>query len=235
MNSADLAQGSFLALLLMVVMPGAVLAAGEPGAESPEAVVAKARVAYEKEDFGGLAALLTPESRLELAQYMWAQTVIVASSIPSMQELVSTMKEIPGVYTEEEQANLAAEMAKFGLFDELNKKVEELAKKHGLPILDAVQAAKMMGEDPAASLAKVDVDGMIRDFSPLMGTIGQGLSTWSDIGWDLSAKLKRLEIKGDRAHGKLGQADVDFIKLGERWFFSKLPPTPSNLEALEVD
>ena len=233
MISADLVPSWLLALLLLVVLPGSVLASGEIGAESPEAVVAKARVAYENEDFVGLAALLPPQSRLELAQYMWAQTVIVARGMQSMQDLNATLKAIPGYYSEEEKAKLAAEMAKFGLFGELKKSVEELAKKHGLPILDELQAAKMMGEDPAAWLAKVDLDGMIRDFSPHMGTIGQALSTWSEVGWDLSAKLQRLEIKGNRAHGKLGQADVEFIKLGGRWFFSKLPPTPSNLEALE--
>ena len=228
MTSTFVSRFALVALLLTPVFSAPVRAA-ELGGESPEALVAKLVAASETEDFGQLAALLAPDIRLEMAQGLWAGATMMVAMSSSMGDLAAGMGEALGEETEEGKAQAAkakAEVeAKFGA---IKKRYDEVAKKHGMPTLEAAEA----GGDPAELFAKADLVALISDYGALLKSVAEE-SGAQKTKRDIPETIEGLKVEGDRASGKLGGADISFVKIDGRWFIASLPQGPGGEESEE--
>lgn len=210
-----------LALLAgaLLLAPAAVPAAEQLGAESPQAVVEKLRIAAESENFGELATLLAPAAREEMAKGIWAGATMMIAMSSAMGDMAAGMGEELGDQTEEAKAQAAKAKAeadaKFGAW---KKRYDETAKKHGLPSLDSSQET-----DPETLFAKADHVGVIRDFGNLLQSFGEEQGRGKGEGKKIEGALENLEVDGDKASGTLAGEPIEFVKIDGRWFIATLP------------
>lgn len=222
MTHSTLSRIVLAAMFLLALSSGPALAGTDEGAESPQALIAKLRAASETEDFGRLAALLAPEARLEMAQGLWAGATFMVAMSSSMGEMAAQMGEAVGGETEEGKAKAAKAKAEAeAKFGAMKKRYDEVAKKHGMPTLDA---AEEQG-DPASLFAKADLVALIGDYGALLKSLADENGA-KKATRDIPETIENLKIEGDQATGKLGGGDISFVKIDGRWFIAQLPQGP---------
>ncbi|MDJ0974529.1 MAG: hypothetical protein QNJ98_08735 [Planctomycetota bacterium] len=187
------------------------------GAESPEALVEKARGYAEKEDFAGIVNLMVPDERPLMSFGM----MMFAKMAPMFVGGMGALGE--GLGGEDAKKEIDEKMAGF------EKAMKDVLDKYGLGDVDMDKPPPAaMGNDPKA-LAKwmndqaPDLDHgafvaeMIEAFSSLgEETAGKATGNFKDLG----GELKDLKIDGDTATGTIGEDSMTFKKVDGRWYFS---------------
>lgn len=230
--------------LLAVVVSGSPITAQarvlELGAESPEALVARMQSAAAALDFAELAACLDPDSRREMAGGLYLGSVMMvafsgmmAGMGEMMGEMTAGMAEAFGDEEAGEQARL--ELAASPELAEAQAKTErliarfnEVAGRHGLPLLEEDDDAELDQESFEEIFETVDQPALIAD---LMGFLLEMMEEMGDSedamaagpGDELSQRvpmgeLTDLVIDGDSASGLIDGERVELVRLDGRWF-----------------
>ena len=224
---------------LFAVHAGAAYAATQPyGGESPEAVVERVRAAAENEDLGEMAACLSPSDRSTLSLTMVMMTGMVVAFASMGAEMGAGMAEgMAEAFEDEEMSDEAkrerdAEMA--AQRDEaaagvaaITGEYEAILERHGLMELMSDDDA-MDDADPAAMLAGVDQVALLQDLMGFLDAMPgeseegeEGDGGGGDSPVDVPhGELTGLAVDGDHATGKLGDEDVEFVKVDGRWYLS---------------
>lgn len=231
---------------LLLVPPSLLAAAGPPGAESPQALVARMERAAEAGDLGEMMACVAPDARREMAVGMIAGVGMVVAFMGMGGMMAEEMGEAvtEGMTGEEMTAEQKAEMEKGKA--EMEAQAAELQARYQA-VLERHKVAAMMEddtpvpEDPAARSAALaemfkDTDdiALVVDLMNLMGELGesQGMGK-PDAPVSLPDEVTGYEVEGDRATAKAGDETIEFVKVDGRWYFQPAddgtpppPPTP---------
>lgn len=194
---------------------GATAEAG--GAESPEALVKKARDLAEQEDFGGIVRLMVPAERPLMSFGMMMFAKMAPMFVGGLSELGGEMG------GEEAKDAMKKQMADF------EAAMNAVLEKHGLADMDMSKPpAALQGEDPMAIARWLDeqapdldhaafVAEMIQAFASLgEETAGKATNKFKELG----GELKDLQIDGDTATGTIGEDEMTFKKVDGRWYLS---------------
>jgi len=222
---------AFALALLLASHAAVALAATQPyGGESPEAVVERMRAAAESEDLGEMAACLSPDDRATLSLTMVMMTGMVMAFAAMGAEMGEGMAEAfeDEEMSDEERAAAKAERdaekaEAMAEIEEMGRQFEAIVEKHGLEeVMD--DDSNMDDADPAELLAGVDQVALLQD---LMGFLENlpGESEEGDDGADgpvdvPEGELTGLVVDGSTAHGMIGDEEVDFVKVDDRWYLS---------------
>jgi hypothetical protein len=212
-------------LILTSLLFAPCLQAADLGGDSPAALVERLRAAAKNEDFGELAACLAPAARKEMAIGIWIGSTMMIGMSAAMGDMAvdmgEGMAEAMGAESEEAKAQAAKakeEMAK--KFEGWKSQYDAAAKKHGLPLLGAEEAA--MSGDPEALFATVDLVALTRDFGALLKLVGEDGEGKKDVEVP-QGQLENLKVEGDKATGQLDGEAIEFVKVDGRWFIAELP------------
>jgi len=206
-----------------------------PGAETPEALVERMKAGAKKEDFGEIAACLTPKNRTEMAMAMYMGATMMVAFAEMGVEMGSGMAEgMAGMAgelsaadkqkAEEQKAKAKQEIA--GLKTAYNT----LVTKYGLPAMpkegepEKPQPSK---EEVEKLFANIDVGAFLNDTLAVMKampgenkTEGQSESGPVKIP---EGGLENLKIDGDKATGTVGGDAFTFARIDGRWYVEELP------------
>jgi hypothetical protein len=229
------ARWTAAALAILLSAPSAFAAPVKreaPGADSPQAVIARLEKAAQAKDLPGMAACLAPEDRTEITKGMLlAATMMVAFAqmgpgmADQMAEGMSTLgDDSENPKTAQEKAKEKAERDK--QTQEAQKKVKEMEtqyrailKKNGLPDFFSEDGQKKADPDKAdALLQKVDQIALLDDLMGFLEKMDTGENQEPEKPFELPGKVTDYKIQGDRATAKAGKETVDFVKVGGRWF-----------------
>jgi hypothetical protein len=220
-----------VAFALILAAAPTVAAPSRPyGAESPQALVARARAAAEREDFAELMACLAPDARREMAMVMAAGAGMMIAFAGMGTEMAEGLAEDVGeaLTGEEMTAEQKAEMEKGksqaeAKTAELTKRYEAILERHGLvemmnddtPVPDEPEARR-------AALAKMfertDEVALLTDLMGLMSDVG-GEEGMKSGPMDLDDEVTDYRIDGDHATAKSGDETLTFVKVDGRWYF----------------
>ena len=194
-----------------------------PGAETPEALLARLEAAFETEDFGEIAACLAPEERAEMALGLLLAGGMMAAFAQMGGEMAGEMAEALSEDDEEaieaRKAEAAAEAKK------LADRFEKILTDHGL---DEVMEADLMaggaeGEDgeeetsPAELLEDVDQVALIRDIMSFLSELGEG-DVSEQAADQFGGEIVLEKVEGDRATARRGDETVELVKIDGRWY-----------------
>lgn len=202
-----------------------------PGAETPAALVARMKAGAAKEDFGEIAACLTPKSRAEMAiaMYMGA-TMMVAFSQMGV-EMGSGMAEgmagLGGEPSAEDKQKAADQKAKaMQEIAGLQKAYDALVAKYGLPAMPKEGEP----EKPAPSkeemeklFANLDQGAFLNDALAVMKAMPGEHKSESGPVQIPEGGLENLKIEGDKATGTVGGDAFTFARIDGRWYVEELP------------
>jgi len=201
-----------------------------PGAESPEALVARAKSLVASKDMHEIVGLIAPDERPLMSVGM----LMLSKMAPMMiGGLGAAMGEGMGaamgagsggkVTGEALKAQLAEKMKPY------NDAIAATMKKHGLADVNLDEAAgKLQTGTPEAAVAWIkekvpnldhaafvaDVLGAITKLGGKAGKMGtQGFTK-------LQGDLTNVKIDGDHATGTIGENATEFVKVAGRWYFS---------------
>jgi hypothetical protein len=216
--------------LCLLLLAAPVLAGAPPGAETPQALVARLRQAAEKKDLAEMMACLAPDARREMALMMVAgagMMVAFMSMGEGMGEMAGEMAE--GLSGEELSAEQRAqiEAGKKEMADKaaaLTKQYEGILERHGVTAM--MEDDSPLPEDPAArsaALAKLfgDTDdiALVTDLMALMRELGEGKGGEEPSPVSLPGEVTDYSIDGARATAKAGDETIHFVKVDGRWYF----------------
>lgn len=214
----------FIALLL-VALPAAAEVAKPYGGETPQALVERLKAAAAAEDMAGVAACMAPDDRAALALTMTAVTGMVIAFAGMGSDMAGGMAEAMGdeemseedkKEMEEQKAAAAAETEK------LEQRFQEIMERYGIddPMAEGGSEA-MEDSEPSEMLAGVDQVGLIADLMALLESLpGDGEDGGTEPMDIPEGELQGLEIDGDRATARLGDDDVEFVRVDGRWYVS---------------
>ncbi len=236
--------------LVLLASPLPLAAASKPGAESPQALVARLRTAAEKNDFPGLVDCIAPTERREMAAGLVMGTTMMVAfmdmgsgmAMDMGEAMAEGMSEAAGA--EGMTAEQKAEMEKGKA--EAKKKAAELAARHDAiltkyGIKQRMEAMQAEGEGGAAGspdeaigklLQGVDERALIVDLMGFMESLGEAKPDGAEEKkpFDLPAQVTDYKIQGDHATAKAGDETIDFVKVDGRWYFApsknKSAPSP---------
>jgi hypothetical protein len=248
MTPAARTVATLLAFLLLA-LPAAVAAAAEPpGAETPEALVARMQAAAEKQDLPEMMACVAPTSRREMALAMVAGTGMMVAFMGMGGEMAGAMGEAVAeglsgdeaagdeasaqqeAETEKGQAALQAKTA------EISKSFEAILDRHG--VTEMMNDESPLPEDPAARsaalekmFAKTDDIALMTDLMGLMEQLGDPSEEKGEIPppVPVSDTVTDYQVDGDRATARSGEETLEFVRVDGRWYFEpgdSLPGAP---------
>lgn len=231
-----------LAFLLLVLPVAARAADRPPGAESPEAVVARMQAAAESQDLPEMMACVAPHSRREMALALVAGTGIMVAFLGMGGEMAGAMGEALAEETageeptpeqeaevEKEQGELQAKAA------EMQQRFEAILDRHG--VSEMMKDESPLPEEPearAAALEKLFADtddiALTVDLLGLMDDLGDP-SEEREIPSPVpvSDTVTDYRVEGDRATAKAGDETLEFVRVGGRWYLEpadSMPPAP---------
>lgn len=218
-------------LTVAVVLPRAVAAAQAPGAESPQALVARLNAAAAKSDFAELAACIAPDERAEMALVMTVMGGVVIAFMGMGGEMATGMAEglSEGLTGQEMTAEQKAEMekgkAELGKKSaEMQQRFEAILKKYGLQDkLEGAEASGLMADGgPAPGKARellkgVDDVALLRDMMALFKELGDETGKESEP-LHVPKDVRDYRIEGASAFAKSGDETVAFVKVDGRWY-----------------
>lgn len=198
-----------------------------PGAETPQAVVARASAAAENADFAELAACMAPADRGEMAVGLLMASSMMVAFLDVGNEMASGMAEAMGAEgaegAEVDPAPDADQQAMAAKAEALRQRHQKIMAEHGLT--DRLEAGPGFeaAEDPAAAAAKllegVDTIALIGDLTGLLGELGES-------GWDEESggplrpgvEITDYAIDGDSATARGGDEVIEFVRVDGRWY-----------------
>lgn len=195
------------------------------GAESPQALVEQVKQAAGSEDLGQMAALMSPDDRaaLSLTMTLMLGMVIAFSSMGG--EMATGMAEgmaeaFGGEVSEEDKAKAAAEQAAaMAAVQELEGRYEAILKEHG--VSDLMETTSIDDAPIGELMADVDQVSLIRDLMQLLDSLPGDESGESQKTGPVDlpeGELTGLAIDGDHATGMLGDEEVEFVRIDDRWY-----------------
>jgi len=180
------------------------------GAASPQAVVDELKDAAAKNDIAGIVNLLAPQDRPLMSFGM-----LIAGEM-----IVGMMEAFDGDKAATYKPRLEALLKHHGLPSTAEQeKMGELVKKPKNPKEAQAMARKLIGDIDHAAFC-TDMQGFLDDLSEGDEGSTNGLSL--DVK---TLRLSELVMDGDRARGKLGDKDVEFVRLDGGWFLHADPST----------
>jgi hypothetical protein len=213
--------------LLLVAAPA--FAGAPPGAETPQALVARLRQAAEKKDLAEMMACLAPDARREMALMMVAGVGMMVAFMgmgEGMADMAGDMAE--GISGEELSAEQKAQMeaGKKEMADKaaaLTKRYEGILERHGVSAM--MEDDGPLPEDPAArsaALAKLfagtDDIALVTELMALMSELGEGKGE-APSPVSLPPEVGDYAISGDRATARAGDETIHFVRVDGRWYF----------------
>ncbi|MEO8277332.1 MAG: hypothetical protein ABI639_14050 [Thermoanaerobaculia bacterium] len=202
-----------------------------PGAETPELLVARMKAGAAKEDFGEIAACLTPKNRAEMAMAMYMGTTMMVAFAQMGVEMGSGMAEgMAGMAGEpsaadKQKAADAKAKAMEGVAG-LQKAYDAMVAKYGLPVMPKEGEAEKpqpTKEQLDALFAKIDTAAFLRDAEAVMKAMpGDQKSDEKPVKIP-EGGLENLKIEGDKATGTVGGDAFTFAKIDGRWYVDEMP------------
>ena len=232
-----LAAVALAAVSSQLASPLPLVAATQPGAESPQALVARLRTAAEKNDFPGLVDCIAPTERREMAAGLVMGTTMMVAFLDMGSEMAMGMGEAMAEGMSEAAggegltAEQKAEMEKGKA--EAKKKAAELAARHDAILtrygikqrMEAMQAegGESGGGSPEEAIGKllqgVDERALVVDLMGFMQSIGEAQPDGGEKKpFDLPLEVTDYKIQGDHATAKAGDETVRFVKVDGRWY-----------------
>lgn len=243
-----------LALLLVVLPAVRPAAASELGAATPQELVQRLAAAAEAEDFGELAACVAPDDRAALTMMMLLGAGMMAAFAQMGAGLAEGMAEGLAEAFAEEGGEAAAEAAEPPSAEEAAAEAAAAAERAAMAeraaaavaryeeILERHGVEKLMDENPdpgspeaaAELLAEVDQPALIADLFDLMKNAfpGEGGGDAMPIAIT-TTELSDLVVEGDRAHGRVGDEEVDMVRVDGRWYLDI--PTDADAAGEDTD
>ena len=232
-----------LLLLALAIVPLPLLAAAkQPGAESPQALVARLRAAAEKNDFPELVDCIAPKERREMAAGLVLGTTMMVAFLDMGSEMAMGMGQAmaEGMSGTEMTAEQKAEMEK-GKAEakkktaELRGRYDAIMQRYGLK--DRMEQMQAEGRDDGSPpeeaigklLAGVDERALIVDLMGFMSALGESQGQGDKKPFNLPSEVTDYKIDGDHATAKAGDETVEFVKVDGRWYFAptnKSAPSP---------
>jgi hypothetical protein len=223
------------ALVLLLSAPSAFAAQARrepPGADTPQAVIARLEKAGQAKDLPGMAACLAPEDRTEITKGMLLASTMMVAFAQMGPGMADQMAEgMSGLGDDSEHPKNVQDKAKEKAerdkqTQEAQKKVKELEtqyrailKKHGLPDFFSEDGQKKAGPDEAdALLQKVDQIALLDDLMGFLDKMDTKETKEVEKPFEMPGKVTDYKIQGDRATAKAGKETVDFVKVDGRWF-----------------
>lgn len=211
-------------LCLAVLTPPPLVGQGSkpPGADTPEALLARLEAGFEAEDFGEIAACLAPEERAEMALGLLLAGGMMAAFAQMGGEMAGDMAEALGdedeAVIEAKKQEAAAEAKKIA------DRFEKILADHKLDEVmesDAMSGGGPGGDDeeqvsPAELLKDVDQVALVRDIMSLLSEMGEG--DVSEQAQDQLGGIVLESVEGDHATARRGDETVDLVKIDGRWF-----------------
>ena len=221
-----------IALFALVALPLPLLAAKQPGAETPQALVARLRAAADKNDFAELVDCIAPTERREMAAGLVLGTTMMVAFMDMGSDMAMGMAEgmAEGMSGSELTAEQKAEMEKGkaqakAKTAELRGRYEAILQRHGLK--DRMEALQAEGEESGGGspeeaigklLAGVDERALITDLMGFMSALGESQGQQEKKPIDLPGEVTDYKIDGDHATAKAGDEIVRFIRVDGRWY-----------------
>jgi hypothetical protein len=207
----------------VILLPVAALGADPGGAETPEAVYARALAAAETEDVGEMFACLAPEERAETTMMMVVMTGFMVGMAGMAAEMGGEMGEaFVDESSPEGAAQLEAQKAEAAAqVGSMTERWEEILERHGL-------SEMMEGPEPedgasaAAALADVDQGALVNELVTFLDEFGDDEGS-GDTASSMAAPIGELEdlaVDGDSATARVGEEDVRFERVDGRWYIT---------------
>lgn len=235
--------------LAALASPWPLAAASQPGAESPQALVARLRTAAEKNDFPGLVDCIAPTERREMAAGLVMGTTMMVAFLDMGSEMAMGMGEAMAEGMSEAAggegltAEQKAEMEKGKA--EAKKKAAELTARHDAILtrygikqrMEAMQAeANDGGGSPDEAIGKllqgVDERALIVDLMGFMESLGEAQpgGGGEKKPFALPTEVTDYKIEGDHATAKAGDETIELVRVDGRWYMApsknKAPASP---------
>ncbi|HEY6115468.1 MAG TPA: hypothetical protein VI172_05875, partial [Candidatus Dormibacteraeota bacterium] len=169
-------------LLALAVLPLPLLAAKQPGAESPQALVARLRAAAEENDFPELVDCIAPKERQEMAAGLVLGTTMMVAFMDMGSEMASGMAQSMAEGMGDNSAQTAEQKAEMekgkaeakAKSAELHGRYDAIMQRYGLK--DRMEQMQANGRDDGAPpeeaigklLAGVDERALIVDLMGFM-------------------------------------------------------------------
>ena len=223
-----------LAVALALLLPGLPVAsaAEAPGADTPQALVARLQAASAAQDLPGLFACLAPDARREMALVVVAGVGMMVAFMGMGSTMGSELAEgmAEGATGEELSAEAKAELdagrreteAKAA---EMQKRYESILERHGVAAMMADE--RPLPEDPAARTAELRRLFAKTDEIALLGDL---LGMMDELGHDEAKPPLRVppevtdyRIDGDRATARAGDETIEFVRVEGRWYVDPRP------------
>jgi hypothetical protein len=210
-------------------------AAKLPGAETPEALVERMKAAAAKEDFGEIAACLTPKNRSEMAMAMYMGATMMVAFADMAGEMGGAMAD--GMAGMADAAGGASAEAKAAAEEQKAKAKEgvaafktsynNLVTKYGLPAIPKEgepEKPEPTKEELEKLFANLDHGAFLTDALAVMKAM-PGDNTDADASPVKipEAGLTNLKIDGDRATGNVAEETFTFVKIDGRWYVDQMP------------
>ena len=204
-----------------------------PGADTPQAVIARLEKAAQANDLPGIAACLTEQDRIDItAAMLLASTMMVAFAQmgTAMAEEMATAMDDSGdtppqeLTAEQKKEQAESEKSKKeaqAQIKQMEDKFRKILLKHKLPDFFAEGAESEAGPDKAAEqLKKVDQVALLDDLMAFLTELDEkeADAAKKESPVDLPGKVTDYNIQGNRATAKAGDETLEFEQVGKRWF-----------------
>ena len=200
------------------------------GAATPQALVQRMIKAADAGDFAEIIACVDPASRNELSMGLVMATTMMVGFMSMGAEMAGGMAEGMAGDKPEEKAAAAKRRAEAAAkAAQARTGLATIFKKHGLPDLMDEEAAPKDQAAASAMLAKADHAALAGDLLKFMETFGDSPTGKGEKKTSGPVNIPRTvtdyKITGDRATAHAGEETIEFVKVGDRWFF-KPPQKP---------
>jgi len=211
--------------LVAALLASPVFADDALGAASPEALATRFAAAARTHDLPEVARCLAPEPRTELTAGFFASAMMVVAFSQMGAEMGGAMSDAFGdEMTEEQRAEAEAELERArARGKEIEGRLTALLEKHGIdpPSEDEAMDAEATGLEE--DLAKVDQPALLADLVAFMDQLSEeGEMTATRDETEIPEEFSGLAIDGDRATAKLGDRDVELVRIDGRWYFASM-------------
>lgn len=201
------------------------------GAETPELLVARMKAGAAKEDFGEIAACLTPKNRSEMAMAMYMGATMMVAFAEMGAEMGGAMAEgmagMGGEMSAEDKAKAEEQKAKAkeGIAG-MKTAYNNLITKYGLPAMPK-EGEPEKPEPTQAEMEKlfatIDHGAFLNDAMAVMKAMPGEESKDAGPVKIPEGGLENLKIDGDKATGTVGTDAFSFVKIDGRWYVEDLP------------
>lgn len=229
MVSACLA--AILAVPPTVACAGQAKSSGQPGGESPQAVVERINRAGETEDFGEFVNCIEPKGRSQLTGGMLAVVTMTIAFMDMGGEMMGGMAEgmAEGMSGEELSAEQKAEIEKgkqeaANESKEIKERFAAVLEKHGMPDLLDPNLNLPQDTERDELFANVDHGAFLTDLMGVMEALGDGEEATEEASMPLpfnnALEVKNYKIEGDHATADASGETVDFVRIDGRWYLA---------------